>query len=170
MNYCNNKNSDNTKNKNTKKQEEDEPQEEPQQQQEEQPEEDVKEEKISIVEEENAKEKEGKIEIVELKQQPKEAKSEKLPFTFLPYIPKKDNDIDHAVAKALNENLLDIDVKQVQIKNKKRRRDTKHKGEYMIHGDRVHVRMLQGVLVVRVQNEWVNFVRFVQERLGFEDE
>jgi flagellar biosynthesis GTPase FlhF len=118
-------------------------------------------------EEAQEEEKESKVEIVELKQQ---NKPEKTPFTFLPYIPKKDNDIDRAVAKVLNENLLDVDVKQVQIKNKKRRRDTKHKAEYVIHGDRVHVRMLQGFLVVRVQSEWVNFVRFVQERLGFEDE
>jgi len=96
--------------------------------------------------------------------------SEKMPFHFLPYLPKKGSDIDHMVAKALNENLLDVDVKQVQIKNKKRRRDTKHKGEYLVNGHRVHVRMLQGVLVVRVQNDWLNFVRFAQEQLGYIDE
>jgi len=96
--------------------------------------------------------------------------SEKLPFHFLPYIPKQGSDIDQVVAKALNDNLLDVDIKQLQIKNKKRRRDTKHKGEYLVNGHRVHVRMLQGVLVARHLNEWLNFVRFVQEQLGFVDE
>jgi len=108
--------------------------------------------------------------IIQKKQEQKIQLSEKMPFHFLPYLPKKGSDIDQMVAKALNENLLDVDVKQVQIKNKKRRRDTKHKGEYLVNNHRVHVRMLQGVLVVRVMNEWLNFVRFVQEQLGFVDE
>jgi len=102
--------------------------------------------------------------------QKKSSSDQKASFHFLPYLPKKGSDIDQLVAKALNDNLLDVDVKQVQIKNKKRRRDTKHKGEYLVNGHRVPVRMLQGVLVVRVQNEWLNFVRFAQEQLGYIDE
>jgi len=60
-------------------------------------------------------------------------------------------------------------IKQVQIKKKKRRRDPKHKGEYSVGGQRVHVRMLQGVLVARYNNEWINFIRFVQQVMGYED-
>jgi len=85
-------------------------------------------------------------------------------------VPKKGNEIDQAVAIALNKNHLDVDVKQVQVKNKKRRRDAKHKGEYLVNGHRVPVRLLQGVLHVRKEHEWVNFIRFAQEQMGYSDE
>jgi len=124
--------------------------------------------------EESPKESSSKQDEEQKEQEPiiqkKSSSEQKASFHFLPYLPKKGSDIDQLVAKALNDNLLDVDVKQVQIKNKKRRRDTKHKGEYLVNGHRVPVRMLQGVLVVRVQNEWLNFVRFAQEQLGYIDE
>jgi len=97
-------------------------------------------------------------------------KDTKEKYQFLPYVAKKDNEIDQAVALALNKNKVDVDCKQVQVKNKKRRRDAKHKAEYVVNGTRVPVRMLQGVLHVRVQNEWINFVRFAQEQQGITDE
>jgi len=90
-------------------------------------------------------------------------------YKYLPYSAKKGDDIDLLVGAAVNNNYLDIDIKQVQIKKKKRRRDAKHKGEYIVVGHRVHVRVLQGVLVARFGGEWQNFVRFAEELLGYEE-
>jgi len=36
--------------------------------------------------------------------------------------------------------------------------------------NRVHVRILQKTLVARVAGEWINFVRFVQEQMGYDEE
>jgi len=90
---------------------------------------------------------------------------------YLPYVPKKSDDVDQAVAKAVNGHSLDIEIRSVAIKKKKRAHSAKakHKAEYMIGGQRVHVRIIQGVLMAHQGGEWVNFVRFVQERMGFQE-
>jgi outer membrane biosynthesis protein TonB len=120
---------------------------------------------------EKAKAKEPEQQTTQKKEEaPADKNKDTKEYQFLPYVAKKDNEIDQAVALALNKNKVDVDCKQVQIKNKKRRRDQKHKAEYVVNGHRVPVRMLQGVLHVRVQNEWINFVRFAQEQQGITDE
>jgi len=131
-----------------------------------------KEEEEEKDEPEKEKEKEPEQQQTQKKEEPvvDKAKDTKEKYQFLPYVAKKGNEIDQAIALALNKNHVDVDCKQVQVKNKKRRRDAKHKAEYVVNGHRVPVRMLQGVLHVRVQNEWINFVRFAQEQQGITDD
>jgi hypothetical protein len=48
-----------------------------------------------------------------------------------------------------------------QIKKKKRSRNVKqNKAEYVVEGSRVHMRKIQGVVMVHVGADWISFARY----------
>jgi len=53
-----------------------------------------------------------------------------------------------------------------QIKKKKRSRNVKqNKAEYVVEGSRVHMRKIQGVVMVHVGADWISFARYCADRL-----
>lgn len=67
--------------------------------------------------------------------------------------------LDHAIAQFLASNSMKIRVVKVDIRNKKKKRNADRKAEYLIGSskERVHVRMLHGLLVALQGNQWVSF-------------
>lgn len=75
--------------------------------------------------------------------------------------------LDAAITAFLAAHQLKVRVVKVEIRNKKKRRNENRKAEYLIGAakDKVHVRMLHGVLVARVDDDWKSFETLVRSRM-----
>lgn len=67
--------------------------------------------------------------------------------------------LDHAIAAFMASHSMKIRVVKVDIRNKKKKRNADRKAEYLIgtSKERIHVRMLHGLLVALKGTEWVSF-------------
>ncbi|KAJ3174887.1 hypothetical protein HDU85_002553, partial [Gaertneriomyces sp. JEL0708] len=67
--------------------------------------------------------------------------------------------LDHAIAQFMTSHSMKIRVVKVNIHNKKKKRNADRKAEYLIGSskERVHVRMLHGLLVALQGSQWVSF-------------
>lgn len=75
---------------------------------------------------------------------------EEVTGTNLPYKPAKGDEIDKALARELNSKKIDLNIKKIEGKT----------GLYLVHGKRVHVRVVRGTVLIRVGGGWMDIVSF----------
>jgi hypothetical protein len=72
--------------------------------------------------------------------------------------------LDVAISQFMASHALKLRVVKVDIRNKKKKRNADRKAEYLIgkSNERVHVRMLHGLLVAMKGTEWVSFDSYIE--------
>jgi len=93
----------------------------------------------------------------------------KYTFLHLPYLPHKGDAIDAELAEIVNSNQLDIRIRRIAVKSKKRGKNLE--GAYRIGSGsqpKVFMRLVRGLLMVRVGNKWESVVRHVQRKMAEE--
>eukprot|EP00823_Brevimastigomonas_motovehiculus_P003812 TRINITY_DN237_c6_g1_i1.p1 TRINITY_DN237_c6_g1~~TRINITY_DN237_c6_g1_i1.p1 ORF type:complete len:184 (-),score=48.43 TRINITY_DN237_c6_g1_i1:166-660(-) len=95
--------------------------------------------------------------------------------TFKPYVPEKGYAIDECISKIINKQQLPLKIKKFDpfwyMFKDKRATGGKRRwnGEYIVEGEKVYVRIIQNVLVVKTVTGWLNFLRWCEEKLGFQE-
>lgn len=93
----------------------------------------------------------------------------KYTFAHLPYLPVAGNEIDEALALVANTNQLDIRIRRIALRSKKRGKQLE--GAYRVGSGsqpKVFLRLVRGLLMVRVANKWESAVTFLQRKMGEE--
>lgn len=89
--------------------------------------------------------------------------------SFLPYVPKEGDVVDEALAAEINKHRLDIRVRKIQVVDKVTRRAKDPTGAYRIGSGaqpKVYLRLVRGLLMVRVGDNWEGVVDFIQKKLA----
>merc|ERR1739848_880128 len=82
-------------------------------------------------------------------------------WKYLPYDPVVGDPVDELLAEQLNVFEIDIDIRPLQLKKKKKRgksSKTSKKIFYRIQGKKKRVRCIHGVLLVKEKNEWTELI------------
>lgn len=119
------------------------------------------------------KEKEKETGVVAAPQQQKKRQSDAdfAGCDWLPYIPVVGDPIDERVAQSLNSNFLDLEVKRVRHRNKpgqteeQKQRHRKCKGYYRVYNQRVHIRIIRNMVMVRCNHAWEEFTHFCTKKM-----
>merc|ERR1712130_558236 len=94
-------------------------------------------------------------------------------WKFLPYEPVLGDTVDELLAEQLNIFEIDIDIRPIQLKKKKKRRGKGGKDSkkifYRIQGKKKRVRCIHGVLLVKKKDQWVELIPKLRKLCGLPD-
>lgn len=90
---------------------------------------------------------------------------------WLPYTPVPGDQLDDRIAQDVNGFWLDVHIRKVRVTKKKALRKAakrklmgqEAKDLYRVGKKKVHVRSVRGVLMLRVDGVWHDFIEWVQE-------
>lgn len=87
---------------------------------------------------------------------------------YLPYSPKKGDEIDEALAEIVNEHQLNIRILKVKAKKGRKVRGSKVQGAYYVGPGKgkVYFRLLKGLLMARLGHEWEDVAHFLERKVN----